>query len=141
MTNIQYQRKVKINKPVVERIRTAVIFLTRSDLTHRYLELIKKHLYDTKRDAAVSLTSEFYPDKVLDTQIFQKDPRGGCGFKQERNVCIQLSMEGGEVKVRSLLVKKCSVPKVLCKKNKASLVKCFMILFFIFSKSRYITRE
>lgn len=60
-----------------------------------------------------SLTAEFYPDEVLDAQIFQKDPRGGRCFKQEGDVCIQLSMEGGKVKVGRLLVKKCSVPQVV----------------------------
>lgn len=60
-----------------------------------------------------SLTAEFDPDEVLDAQIFQEDPRGGWCFKQEGDVCIQLSMEGGKVQVRCLLVKKRSVPEVV----------------------------
>lgn len=66
----------------------------------------------------LSLTAEFNPDEVLDAQIFQEDPRGGRRFKQEGDVCIQLSMEGGEVKVRCLRVKKRSVPEVLWETNK-----------------------
>lgn len=60
-----------------------------------------------------SLTSEFNPDEVFDAQILQEDPRGGRCFKQEGDVCTQLSMEGGEMKIRCLLVKKRSVPEVV----------------------------
>lgn len=59
-----------------------------------------------------SLTAEFDPDEVLDAQIFQEDPRGGRCLEQEGDVCIQLSMEGGKVKVRCLLVEKRGVPEV-----------------------------
>lgn len=72
-----------------------------------------KHLHDDATDIIeLSLTAEFDPDEVLDAQIFQEDPRGGLCFKQEGDVCTQLSMEGGEVKVRCL-VKERSVPEVV----------------------------
>lgn len=61
-----------------------------------------------------SLTAEFDADEVLDAQIFQEDPGGGCGFEQKGDVCVQLAVEGGEVQVRRLLVEKRRVPEVLC---------------------------
>lgn len=69
------------------------------------------------QDIKFSLTAEFYPDKVLDAQILQENPRGRCRFKQERDVCIQLSLKGWEVKVGCFLIKKCSIPEVLCKEK------------------------
>lgn len=67
-----------------------------------------------------SLTAEFDPDEVFDAQIFQEDPGGGRCFKKEGDVCVQLSVEGGKVKVRRLLVKKRSVPDVFCKYSQSS---------------------
>lgn len=60
-----------------------------------------------------SLTAEFDPDEVLDAQILQEDPRGGRRFEQKGDLGVQLSVEGGEVKIRGLLVKKGSVPEVV----------------------------
>ncbi len=59
------------------------------------------------------LTAQFDPDEVFDAQVFQEDTRRGCGFKQEGDICAQLSVEGGKVEVRRLLVEKRSVPEVL----------------------------
>lgn len=72
----------------------------------------------TTQDIKFSLTAELYPDKVPDAQIFQENSRGRSRFKQERDVCIQLSLKGGEVKVGRLLIKKRSIPEVLCKTEK-----------------------
>lgn len=63
----------------------------------------------------LSLTAQFDSDEVLDAQILQEDARGRRRFKQEGDFCIQLSVEGGKVKVGGLLVEKCSVPIVVCK--------------------------
>lgn len=63
----------------------------------------------------MSLTTEFDADEVFDAQILQEDPGGGWRFKQEGDLCIQLSVEGGEVKVGGLLVEKCCVPVVFWK--------------------------
>lgn len=71
----------------------------------------------------VSLTPEFNADEVLDTQIFQEDPRGGWSFKQEGDVSAQLPVEGGKVKIRRLLFKKRCVPEVFCDTNEV----CFKI--------------
>lgn len=61
----------------------------------------------------LSLTAEFNSDEVLDAQILQEDSRGGRRFKQKGDFCIQLSVEGGEVKIGGLLVEKCRVPEVV----------------------------
>lgn len=59
------------------------------------------------------LTAQFDPDEVFDAQVLQEDPGGGRGFEQEGDVCAQLSVEGGEVEVRRLLVEERRVPEVL----------------------------
>lgn len=64
------------------------------------------------------LTAEFNTDEVFDAQVFQEDSGERGSFKQERNVCAQLSMECGEVKVRGLLIKKCCIPNIFCTQNK-----------------------
>lgn len=58
------------------------------------------------------LTAQFDPDEVFDAQVLQEDPGGGRGFEQEGDVCAQLSVEGGEVEVRRLLVEERRVPEV-----------------------------
>lgn len=59
------------------------------------------------------LTTQFDPYEVFDAQVFQEHTRRGRGFKQEGDISTQLSVEGGKVKVRRLLVEKRSVPEVL----------------------------
>lgn len=59
------------------------------------------------------LTAQFDPDEVFDAEVFQENTRGSRGFKQEGDLCAQLSMEGGKVEVRRLLVEKRSVPEIL----------------------------
>lgn len=73
----------------------------------------------------VSLTTEFDSDEVLDAQILQEDPRGGRRFKEEGDFRIQLSVEGGKVKIGGLLVEKCSVPVVVWK-TQNKILKCIM---------------
>lgn len=84
----------------------------------------------------LSLTAEFDSDEVLDAQILQEDSRGGRRFEQKGDFCIQLSVEGGEVKIRGLLVEKCSVPVVVWK-TQNKLLKCLIslntLIFFLFS--------
>lgn len=83
----------------------------------------------------LSLTAEFDSDEVLDAQILQEDSRGGRRFEQKGDFCIQLSVEGGEVKIRGLLVEKCSVPVVVWK-TQNKLLKCLIslntLIFFSF---------
>lgn len=71
----------------------------------------------TQNIVELPLTAEFYSYEVLDAEIFKEDPGGERRFKEKRDVCIQLSMKGWEVKVGRFLVKKGSVPEVLCKKE------------------------
>lgn len=59
------------------------------------------------------LTAQLDPDEVFDAQVFQEHAGRGRGFKQEGDVRAQLSVEGGKVEVRRLLVEKRSVPEVL----------------------------
>lgn len=58
------------------------------------------------------LTAQFNPDEVFDAQVFQKYTGGGYGFKQEGDICAQLSVESRKVEVRCLLVEKRSIPKI-----------------------------
>lgn len=71
------------------------------------------------------LTAQFDPDEVLDSQVFQEHARGGRGLKQEGDVGAQLSVEGGEVEVRRLLVEKRRVPEVLWETQWKLTVKIF----------------
>lgn len=85
----------------------------------------------------LSLTAEFDSDEVLDAQILQEDSRGGRSFEQKGDFCIQLSVEGGKVKIGGLLVEKCSVP-VAVWKTQSKLLKCLIsskTLIFLFSYS------
>ena len=59
------------------------------------------------------LTAQFDPDEVFDAQVLQEHAGRGRGFKQEGDICTQLSVEGGKVEVRRLFVKKRSIPEVL----------------------------
>lgn len=81
----------------------------------------------------LSLTAEFYSYEVLNAEIFKEDSGGERCFKEKRDVCIQLSMESRKVKVGRFLVKKCSVPEVLCKKKaKAKVLQKRFASFFSF---------
>lgn len=59
------------------------------------------------------LTAQLDTYEVLDAQVFQEDAGGGGGLEQEGDVGAQLSVKGGKMEVRRLLVEKGSVPEVL----------------------------
>lgn len=58
------------------------------------------------------LTAQLDADEVFDSQVLEEDARGRGGFEEEGHVGAQLSVEGGEVEVRRLLVKEGGIPQV-----------------------------
>lgn len=83
------------------------------DLKDRHVSALTVFDLDSVFTLQLLLTAQFDPDEVFDSQVFQEHPRGGRGLKQEGDIGAQLSVEGGEVEVRRLLVEKRSVPEVL----------------------------
>lgn len=66
-----------------------------------------------KEAEGFSLTAQFNPNEVLNSQVLQEDAGGRAGLEEEGNIGAQLAVERGEVEVGGFFIEVGRIPEVI----------------------------